>query len=767
MSNVYEYQRVRQRKFLYAGLIVLLFGLGYVHRRNVLQVSTMENSLEVSNLGQVDMSGELSRYLLASFRGPLICGMWWEANEKQARHEYDQMEVVITALTKLQPHFKGPWKFQGWNLAYNVSVEFDRVQDKYYYIARGIRWYYEGDRVNVAKIYDPYQPDKLRKVGDPDLRKDLAYTVENKMDRADEAEFYRCFLQLSCIKPQDRQRSANTSETEYVRQLEDFMKKYKILTRRIQYLRDVPDGDHQQLLRELRSFLEQYETSERRRRMPSRYEILSEEKEAELRRSLADPTLSAADKAKIQQSLQESQRPFPVWPPTMVPRDYSVEMLPDEKSSLPGIVRTDPEAMGFWVMTGTLQVLPPVNFVQDGFDIARRWYQYAQEPLPPPNNNWARDYDPLQELNKYTRLQKQGTTISFRAFPVKMRSRLARHLATNGWKEESQITWQMAFDEWLKFGDANGLELSSEKWAELSLAAQPYIKVFPDWSSNLQEPPAHMKDRPDYPQLVKGYEALSQIRRIRQQSVFAHYYFWRTYSECAGDYRSPAAWQTAKDLAEARHCWFRASRLKADPEAALVEYDRGLVHWMRVLGPPTVHMGWREITSNILCRRLGFALSLGITPPQLINPWAISSPVDFTSMEQVQEELADLQDEYLTLRARCLAPQLLKEMQLTLRVGSDLAPLMGIPPLSLAVTEGAARWLTIERVEDWLEAMPGPFDPYFGAHLRESRIDREKTAPMRSFRFENIVGMEELIRRMKEQQEARKSAEAGASSVSP
>ena len=47
-------------------------------------------------------------------------------------------QVLVRALTKLQPHFITPWLFQSWNLSYNVAVEADRLRDKYFYVTRGI-----------------------------------------------------------------------------------------------------------------------------------------------------------------------------------------------------------------------------------------------------------------------------------------------------------------------------------------------------------------------------------------------------------------------------------------------------------------------------------------------------------------------------------------------------------------------------------------------------------------------------------------------------
>src|SRR4051812_36611975 len=130
MATAYAYEKIRQRKFLYLGAILLLLGISFIHRTKVIEPAAIQHDLTETNLGKVELGGSISRFVLSSFRGPLVCGLWWDALAQQEKHNFAQLELLIKALTKLQPHFKGPWKYQGWNLAFNVSVEFDRAQDK-------------------------------------------------------------------------------------------------------------------------------------------------------------------------------------------------------------------------------------------------------------------------------------------------------------------------------------------------------------------------------------------------------------------------------------------------------------------------------------------------------------------------------------------------------------------------------------------------------------------------------------------------------------
>ena len=98
--------------------------------------------------------------------------LWNQAIDLQKVHEWDRLEQKVNMITRLQPHFLSIWTFQGWNLAYNVSVEWDAPEDKYDWIKRGIIFLEEGVSTN----------DKS-----PDLVWDVAWTYYHKFGFADEA----------------------------------------------------------------------------------------------------------------------------------------------------------------------------------------------------------------------------------------------------------------------------------------------------------------------------------------------------------------------------------------------------------------------------------------------------------------------------------------------------------------------------------------------------------------------------------------------------
>ena len=66
--------------------------------------------------------------------------LWEKANDYKKVEDWTNLTATLEQLAKLQPNFITFWKFQAWNLTYNVSVEFDDYHDRYYYVRRGIEF---------------------------------------------------------------------------------------------------------------------------------------------------------------------------------------------------------------------------------------------------------------------------------------------------------------------------------------------------------------------------------------------------------------------------------------------------------------------------------------------------------------------------------------------------------------------------------------------------------------------------------------------------
>jgi hypothetical protein len=214
------------RKLTYFGLIILLLSATLAVRKfPAYGVEGLADKLEIreQNQGDVELTDKALRLTLTGSRGLAVCGLWYAANEKQKKHEWNEVELLVRSLIKLQPHFVSPWLFQSWNLAYNVSVECDRVKDKYFYISRGIQLLAQGDRLNRDNC---------------DMRHFVGFYTQNKMGTSDEQNTLRALYQLSCIDPQERRperfrRMVNDRQVIDWERFEEFCRNHPHLVRRL------------------------------------------------------------------------------------------------------------------------------------------------------------------------------------------------------------------------------------------------------------------------------------------------------------------------------------------------------------------------------------------------------------------------------------------------------------------------------------------------------------------------------------------------------
>lgn len=104
--------------------------------------------LSQATLGDIDPTNAALLLVLGGLRGVAANYLWVRAEDLQRQHRWAELAVEVDRILKLQPHFVSVWRFQSWNLAYNVSSEWDQVDDKYYWIREGIRFAQRGTEVN-------------------------------------------------------------------------------------------------------------------------------------------------------------------------------------------------------------------------------------------------------------------------------------------------------------------------------------------------------------------------------------------------------------------------------------------------------------------------------------------------------------------------------------------------------------------------------------------------------------------------------------------
>src|SRR4051812_29906959 len=186
------------RKLAYlAAIAVLAFPIVWLSRAATatndggkLAQMRKEHHLAQVNLGEVDPASETIKLATLGLRGVAVNLLWEKANYYKKVEDWTNLTATLEQLAKLQPNFITFWKFQAWNLTYNVSVEFDDYHDRYYYVRRGIQFLQEGEHYNSDN---------------PQLLWDLGWFIGQKIGRADEYVQYRkLFKQDDEYHPADR-----------------------------------------------------------------------------------------------------------------------------------------------------------------------------------------------------------------------------------------------------------------------------------------------------------------------------------------------------------------------------------------------------------------------------------------------------------------------------------------------------------------------------------------------------------------------------------
>lgn len=138
-----------------------------------------KHDLSQANLGEIDPAGASMSLATLGMRGVAANLLWGRAYHYKKTENWDSFKATLNQITKLQPNFISVWKFQAWNLSYNISVEFDDYRHRYHWVKKGVDFLIEGTRFNHSE---------------PRLLWDLGWFFGHKFGRSDEhVQFRRMF----------------------------------------------------------------------------------------------------------------------------------------------------------------------------------------------------------------------------------------------------------------------------------------------------------------------------------------------------------------------------------------------------------------------------------------------------------------------------------------------------------------------------------------------------------------------------------------------
>jgi hypothetical protein len=481
-------QQSLQRKLIYIALILaIFFGLVF-YRPFLVEGKAKDLALREQDRGDVELSGQVLKLVLTGLRGFAVTALWYNANEKQKKNQWNELELMVRQVTKLQPHFVTPWLFQSWNLSYNVAVQCDREADQYFYITRGIELLAEGERQNRDN---------------PDMRYFIGFYNQHKICQADRTNMLLALYQLSCIDPNQRDPrrfgGPDRDRPGLVRNMaefEDFCRQHPQLVRRLrEKVRCDSPADVVQFLEE-------------NYRVPSLYEDIPE-------------TLVGGWEPKESRLRRPADR-FPLLPP-------------------PSNDRFDKNA---------LTEDSPLGDEVDAFLVARAWYSYAQEALPDPDPDRPglslpvkahqrlphyttilfRNYPPRAQSFSADRLETDGWFddkgwLITKWFPNDRFSNDKPALVGSG-RNWSVDAWTEAHNMWYDLGVRNGLYMSPEEEKPVEDDAKKFADSvgFPPGAPP-REPTERDNLSDEQLRLFKAYERYFYYNHNRHLCNYPHFYF--------------------------------------------------------------------------------------------------------------------------------------------------------------------------------------------------------------------------------------------------
>lgn len=133
-------------------------------------------NLSQAELGEIDPASETMKLATVGLRGVAVNVLWTSAIHYQKVKDFNNLELTVKQIIRLQPNFLKVWDFQAHNLSYNTSVEFDNYRDRYQWVKKGIAFLILGTQ------YNRDEPGLLNSVG---------WFVGQKMGRSDENRQFR------------------------------------------------------------------------------------------------------------------------------------------------------------------------------------------------------------------------------------------------------------------------------------------------------------------------------------------------------------------------------------------------------------------------------------------------------------------------------------------------------------------------------------------------------------------------------------------------
>ncbi|XAL98152.1 hypothetical protein OT109_11145 [Phycisphaeraceae bacterium D3-23] len=73
-----------------------------------------------------------------SFRGIAVNVLWYRIEKLKNEGKFAEANALARSIVSLQPRFPGAWEFMAWNMAYNISVQCNTAEERWYWVNNGL-----------------------------------------------------------------------------------------------------------------------------------------------------------------------------------------------------------------------------------------------------------------------------------------------------------------------------------------------------------------------------------------------------------------------------------------------------------------------------------------------------------------------------------------------------------------------------------------------------------------------------------------------------
>ena len=140
--------------------------------------------------------GQVVASSLGAFRGLAVDFLWLRSIRMQDEARFYEIDLLCRLILEMQPQFTQVWRFQAWNLSYNIAAECDTAEERWRWINSGIELLHRGLEKNsrsfalYAELGWIYYHRLSAKSGDPFWR-----YYRRKLDPADPRKNFRLALE--------------------------------------------------------------------------------------------------------------------------------------------------------------------------------------------------------------------------------------------------------------------------------------------------------------------------------------------------------------------------------------------------------------------------------------------------------------------------------------------------------------------------------------------------------------------------------------------